>query len=692
MRISLIHPPDGMLPTVPYASVPALTACLRKAGHEVLVRDVNLDLLPHLLNTERLEGWSDQVRAAADRLSAQPELDADERTELWRLQRLLSVPREIFAEVEDSMDVLKTRERFFDPQSFNRAFDVLRSAHRFGLSINRACFTQPHRSIEHVLDVTPNELPDPAVELFASVAEEILADKPDLVAVTMPYDSSIFYGLKIMAQIKRLSPDTTIAVGGAAAGSAVLPIIKQAGYFKVFDYAMAGECEEQLPIFLEALEKGTDPTEAKNLFYLGDDGEVVHTGVALVDDLNLAPSPDFTDIQLDRYLLPDGIATFQTSRGCYYGKCTFCSELFRQDFRMRRPDMVVDDMVKIYEDTGITHFQIWDSLAPPKTLKHIAQEIIKRELPFKWMAETKFEKPYMNEATIETMAKGGCSFLFFGFESGSSRVLDLVDKGNNLEHVDVILDNMRRHGIRAATSWFIGFPGETEIEADTTHDFIATRRDRIQFSNYTRTFILGTDTIVFEQQERFGIEAVDLGDGQFDYRYLDGSKHWDQSEKDESFHPRSDFHQIMQHIELHYSQVPLDQALQISGQSRMGPLLRHVRPDAIEEVRFQATPEGVLTHFDRHPLRDDFGDSGYTVAYHMITSHTFELLEDGLNFHKALREPRTVAELLSMLDDSPEELRAKLELAINRGMVKILCEEDQLEYRPEAALNEALQV
>jgi len=114
MRITLIHPPDGMLPTLPYASLPALTACLRKAGHEVTIRDVNLDLVPRIFDSQRLAGWYAEVQAEADRLSVQAELSETERTELWRLQRLLAIPSSMFPEVEDSLKVMKDRERFLD--------------------------------------------------------------------------------------------------------------------------------------------------------------------------------------------------------------------------------------------------------------------------------------------------------------------------------------------------------------------------------------------------------------------------------------------------------------------------------------------------------------------------------------------------------------------------------------------------
>ncbi len=691
LRITLIYPPDAMLPTVPFASLPAVTACLRQHGHEVKVRDLNLELVPELLRRDRLEAWYDLAHEHARRLGSKPVLSEAESRELWRLQRLLAVPRSIFAGVQDALAVMQDRRRFLDPECFNRAFDALRGSQRFALNISPWCFTEAHGSIADVLaihDAAP--LPDPPVDFLVRTVDSLLADSPDVIAATLPWNPSLFYGLKLLALIKQRAPQIPVIIGGSGLDSHAFPVLKDPAWFAAFDYALEGRAEEQLPVLIDALAHGTDPTAAKNLYYLKPDRSIGQTPQALVEDLNRAPPPDFSNLALDKYLLPDPVATFQTSLGCYYGKCTFCSELFRKNFRMRRPDLVVDDMIRIHETTGITHFQIWDSLAPPKMLRHVAEQIHARGLPFKWMAETKFEKPYLNESMVETLARGGCVFLFFGFESGSERVLELVDKGNDLPTVDRILDNLRRHGIRACTSWFIGFPGETEAEADTTYDFVALRRDRILFSNYTRTFGIGTDTIAYKEQERFGIEVFEDEQGGLDYRYRDGTPHWDQRERDESFRARGDFHQINNHVEVHYSGVDMAEALKITGQGRMGPLLRHVIPGELDRVRFRATPECSIKDYERHPYRPLSESQGHGVVYNIVTGHAFELHPDAHALLRELRRPVTLEELGRRLAKPRAELLKLLDLAINRGMVRIDCEEHQLQYRPEAQMDSVL--
>jgi hypothetical protein len=690
MRITLIHPPDGMLPTVPYASMPCLTACLAEHGHEVRVRDVNLELFDALLTRERLEGWYDQVEERVAALSAQADLAEDDARELWRLQRLLAIPRGVLAEIEDSLAVMRDLDRFLQPDVFNRAFDVVRSCQRLALSLSPASFDEPHSGAAGVLIDSPGPLPDPPIDEYTPIVASILADDPELVGLTLPYDSSIFYGLKLMRRLRQAAPDLTIVVGGAGIDSFTYQVAKDPAYFEVFDYAMVGEGELEFPKLANLLQAGEDPRlgQVNNLRWVAKNGTLGSTEMVMITDLNAIPTPDFTSMDIDGYLLPDPVGVFQTSRGCYYGTCTFCSEIFRKGFRMRRPDLVVEDMVKIYESSGIRHFQLWDSLAPPKTLKKVAEQIKARGLPFEWMAETKFEKPYLKEEMIRTLAEGGCTFLLFGFESASSKVLDLIDKGNDLHDVDTILGHMKTHGIRAGTSWFIGFPGETEREADTTFDFIGARRDRIQFSNYTRIYDIGTDTILYENQERFGVDVFETPEGSLDYRYTDGRDHWDRTERDQAFHVRGDFHQVKNHIELHYAKVDVSIALRITGEGRMGPLIRQVAPEHLHDARFQITDECCIRQFDRHPF--DPSLPVFTVAFHMITGHVFDLDLDGVGLLGLLGAPRNVSEIMQDSGRSEESVLELLELAVNRGLVRVLCDEAHVRRLPEAELAEAV--
>jgi hypothetical protein len=194
---------------------------------------------------------------------------------------------------------------------------------------------------------------------------------------------------------------------------------------------------------------------------------------------------------------------------------------------------------------------------------------------------------------MKTLAEGGCSFLQFGFESGSQRVLDLIDKGNDIERVDAILALLHQNRIQAGVSWFIGFPTATPQEDLSTYDFVASRDDRVALSVYAGTFMLGRDTLVYANPERYGIEILEKEDGSVDYQMKDGTHHYDRTELDYAFRARGDLPLLDHGGYLLYAAHRPELLRRITGLGRYGRLARDYhdlpgrRPRLAEAIRFR---------------------------------------------------------------------------------------------------------
>src|SRR4029077_6593756 len=52
-KVMLLFPPEWV-PTAPYLALPSLTAVLREAGHQVIQRDINIEMYDHFFTTEFL--------------------------------------------------------------------------------------------------------------------------------------------------------------------------------------------------------------------------------------------------------------------------------------------------------------------------------------------------------------------------------------------------------------------------------------------------------------------------------------------------------------------------------------------------------------------------------------------------------------------------------------------------------------
>ena len=81
-----------------------------------------------------------------------------------------------------------------------------------------------------------------------------------------------------------------------------------------------------------------------------------------------------------------------------------------------------------------------ESMYPP-TLDGLAELIPETGLEFKWSGMIRFEDS-MNKAWLQSMKDAGCYALFFGLESMSQRVQDIIKKGTS---VDVAWRVLRDH-------------------------------------------------------------------------------------------------------------------------------------------------------------------------------------------------------------------------------------------------------
>lgn len=674
MKILLVYPPDRTLPTIPFSSLAVLQGCLRGRGHETVVRDMNVEVFNHLVKREKLAYYAGLVQEWFEELDGKAELTAEEYDRYRFLAPIAAVPHEVLERAEDSLAVMRDGDRFYDPDVFNRAFDDLAAMIRFLYAASPTYDVEAEDFVSRNLDTLLSFGGDPVSEAYEDLLEGVMADKPDAVCITMPFSFQFFEGLRFAHLFKQRYPDVPIVIGGCTINDYKNSLFKDPRLFDVIDYAMPGEGEDAVCELMEYLEGKRPIEEVSNLVWRDESGEIrFSTMPPSYPDLDTVPSPDFSGIPFEGYLLPEGVANLQTSRGCYYGKCTFCGDSFRRNFRMRKPALVYEDIKGIHEQTGVRFFLFWDSLAPPKTLRTVAEGIIRDKLDIFWFAETKFEKPYVNPDLVDTLYEGGGRFLQFGFESGSQRVLDLIDKGNDLTRVDKILENMHSTGLKIGVSWFIGFPGETREEAQVTYDFVHERRDRIAISVYAGTFMLGADTLVFADPDRYGIKIERSETGGWDYTHTDGHERYDRTNFDEAFRTRSDLPLLCQGAYLLYATNNVEDLEKITGLGRFGPIASEVIHD--DSLVLHPCDGVVLRRFgyDATLKRDESQATvkrgEVDVAFLLKNGSSYVMDADDKKLCALVDGRRTLGEIIAASGLDSEHARQRLGRQVDRGIV-----------------------
>lgn len=675
MKTLFLYAPDRCLPTIPYSSLPALQACLRTAGYRTGILDLNVALFDHLVQKDTISGYYGWVEDKFKELEARPSLTADELRTYRFLAPLLAAPPESMRRAVEGAEILRDPQRFYEPELFNQAFDDLTAVIRFLYSATPILNPENEKHyVEHLLHYSEHA-GDPLVQCYEEkLIDRVLAESPDVVAFTVPFHTQMLEVLKILRVLKRRAPHVKALVGGPTVNDYRDTLFADGRLFDLIDYAIMGDGENAVVQLADALAGKRGLDEVANLYWRDDRGEVRKPTKFDLPVLDELPTLDFDEVPFDRYLLPERLANFQTSRGCYYGKCTFCGDGFRRNFRMRHADLVFQDVKHIAETWGVKFFLFWDSLAPPRTLINLAKRITDEALDVYWFAETKFEYTYANKKTVRTLHEGGARVFQFGFESAVDRVLQLIDKGNELEKVDACLDALSDAGIGVCTSWFIGFPTEREEEALVTYDYVSARRDKIVMSIYSGIFNLGRDTIVYENPDRFGVKIVEDAAG--DIRVDDGLPEWDKKTWNERFSPRGDLPLLCQGGYLLYHTRHPDRLREIVAKGRSGPLAREI--EAFEEARPVRPPRNRVVRYryePRGPVADgEVGTptaAGVPIAYIGLHGAFHRLTEEQVRLFEACDGEKTVAELAAAVGDDRDRLVGEIAWLVDRGVIVV---------------------
>ncbi|PIZ52008.1 radical SAM protein [Candidatus Woesearchaeota archaeon CG_4_10_14_0_2_um_filter_33_13] len=164
-----------------------------------------------------------------------------------------------------------------------------------------------------------------------------------------------------------------------------------------------------------------------------------------------------------------------TSRGCPL-KCKFCVTpgLNNGVWRKRSAKNVVDEIEFSIKRYGVKEFHLEDlnPTVDKKRMVEISQEIIKRNLNISWKIGSGTKVETLDENTIINMAKAGCSYISISPESGSKRVLDLMNKYFKHDYALKMVRSMRKNNITVQACFVLGFPGETEEDLAKTKQYI----------------------------------------------------------------------------------------------------------------------------------------------------------------------------------------------------------------------------
>jgi radical SAM superfamily enzyme YgiQ (UPF0313 family) len=323
-----------------------------------------------------------------------------------------------------------------------------------------AALAAPHTLVDELLQ----ELTVAAIERH----------RPTLVLLSVPFPGSVYAAFRIAQTIKAQHPGITVALGGGFVNTE-LRELSDPRVFDFVDFVTLDAGERPVLSLIEHLQ-GQRGRQRLQRTFVREDGAVKYINLAEPDiafeDVGTAT---WDGLPLERYLSlldmlnpmhrlwSDGRWNKLTvAHGCYWKKCSFCdvSLDYIGRYETATAEKLADRIQQIVNETGQTGFHFVDEAAPPKALKALAEELIRRELNISWWGNIRFEKTFTPELA-ELLAQSGCIAMSGGLEVASDRLLTLMKKGVSVEQVARVTKGFSDAGILVHAYLIYGFPTQT---------------------------------------------------------------------------------------------------------------------------------------------------------------------------------------------------------------------------------------
>jgi len=565
-RVLSLIPPMTQLNT-PYPSTAYLTGFLRSQGVDAVQEDLALalvlrllsstglqavrevvDALPLKARTEAVRSFAEQADAhlaTVDRVIAYLQgLDATLAHRIVSRRFLPEGPR--FAVLDAYPDDgsgdplawafgslgLQDKARHLATLYLNDLADVLRDAidprFEFVRYAEQLAMSQP--SFEPLAQAlaAPANLVDATLSELALAAIE--RHQPQLVLLSVPFPGAVYAAFRIAQAIKAAHPGIRIALGGGFVNTE-LRDLAEPRVFDFFDFVTLDAGERPLLALLEHVQGRRSRERLVRTFVRDAAGSVQFMKWQEPDvPFNDVGTPTWDGLPLDRYLSlldmlnpmnrlwSDGRWNKLTvAHGCYWKKCSFCdvSLDYISRYEAASAEVLVDRIEAIVAETGQTGFHFVDEAAPPKVLRALAEELLRRNVQISWWGNVRFEKTFTPEL-CQLLADSGCIAISGGLEVASDRLLKLMQKGVSVEQVARVTHAFADAGIMVHAYLMYGFPTQTVQDTVDALEYVRQLFENgCIHSGFFHRFACTVHSPVGLNPQAYGIELVPLPEGTF---------------------------------------------------------------------------------------------------------------------------------------------------------------------------------
>jgi len=317
---------------------------------------------------------------------------------------------------------------------------------------------------------------------YKSFIKEIMSLKPVLVGFGSLYPDlySIRELITILNKEKR---DFPIVIGGQM----VTPTPEFAMEITKADYGVIGEGEITLYKLVSTLREQKSPFEIKGLA-IREGKNITLTGKEeYIEDMSKLPPvpydliPSKKWLNIGRYYVNkaqphwrfnDRVVAIHGGRGCPF-RCNFCYHHSKPRYRTVSNMMAeANELIKRY-NANMLYFGDDLVLSSPQRAKELTESIVKLCRPVEYSVSCRFDiLNRMDDELLCEMKRTGCRIMGLGIESGSQRILDIMDKKITVENILTGMRRLKDASILPTVSIMVGQLTETVEDVQKSIDLM----------------------------------------------------------------------------------------------------------------------------------------------------------------------------------------------------------------------------
>ena len=235
------------------------------------------------------------------------------------------------------------------------------------------------------------------------------------------------------------------------------------------DVIINGIADKTIIKVIDSIIENKDLSLIPNII-IKEDNKIIHTKQKRIENkYNLLKKPDRSLVDVKKYM---DTRTIISSRGCV-GKCSFCTTpSYFGTWVGKDPKKVVDeieDLIKKYNTKKIIFLD--DNMTVNKErMFEICNEIKNRNI--KCLFGCLSSIACYDRLMFKKMYSVGFRWIHFGIESGSERILKLMNKHMKIDYVKQVIKETKDMGYRVRNSIILDYPTTTKDDLEATKSLI----------------------------------------------------------------------------------------------------------------------------------------------------------------------------------------------------------------------------